>query len=246
MRIYSESMRLELEGHSLYEDGNEVKPTSRKLYEMKDVLVNPEIINDSNRNDETYFMYRAVGVEKNKELFEKHSMRYDVTLIQKYNLGKEFNKTVGHYHPIAEDGLSYPELYEFIEGKGVLLLQKRLGKGFDVKLVHVNGGDKVLVPPNYGHITINTGNGPLLMGNLVNAHFKSEYKPIADMHGGAVYVMTDGSIANNELYSAVSFEEVKKSELAEFTDRERCIYDSFLDSPDSFEYLNRPSLLKLI
>ena len=46
---------------------------------------------------------------KIQAIFDAHNIRYDVTSIEDYDLGGEFTKTLGHYHPIVENGLAYPK-----------------------------------------------------------------------------------------------------------------------------------------
>lgn len=86
----------------LFADGIEVPFSVRKVGEMKDVLFNREFIGSKNKNDILYRMYRAAGVDKNATIFSAHNIRYDVTVIENYDLGGEFTKTLGHYHPTAK------------------------------------------------------------------------------------------------------------------------------------------------
>jgi glucose-6-phosphate isomerase len=114
-------------------------------------------------------------------------------------LGSEFNKTYGHYHPL-KDGtdFTYPEVYEVISGKALYLLQK-LGKNEDeieeAYLIEVNAGEKAIMPPNFGHITINPLAIPLVMSNWVAAEFSSEYELYEKNQGGGYYI-TKSQISN--------------------------------------------------
>ena len=234
---------LELEGKTLYADGKSVGCDVRIVSQMRDVLADPSIA-DSAGSTEAYFMYRGAGVHKNEPLFRKHTMRYDVTVISGARLGHESNKTLGHYHPIATEGLSYPELYEIIRGKALMLAQRILPDGgFDVTLTEALAGDRVLVPPNYGHITINPTTEPLVMANLVNSDFKSDYAPIAAKRGGAVYAMADGSLLLNDAYRKVCITRNDRPARMPFLDKYASIYDAFVEVPDRFEFLNDPRLV---
>lgn len=243
--LNTENVKLEADGNELYEDGKRLKPGVRTLEEMKTVLLDPEYVNSSNGSQQLYFMYRAPGVERHKELFSKHKMRYDVTIIAGATLGREFNKTFGHYHAIAEQGLSYPELYEVISGDAILLMQKDLGeKGMDVRMAAASTGDRIVVPPNYGHITINTGKEQLIMSNLMSSVSESDYKPMELMRGGAVYALKDGSYVINRNYKRLSVVDLDEVEQPEFMGDAPSIYDAFIENPDSFAFLNRPSLMR--
>jgi oxalate decarboxylase/phosphoglucose isomerase-like protein (cupin superfamily) len=81
-------------------------------------------------------------------------------------------KTKGHYHPENSAGIGYPELYEVIEGVAHVLLQK---KTLDhIALAKATNSDLVIIPPGYGHVTINPSRAEtLVMANLVSTAFNS-------------------------------------------------------------------------
>jgi glucose-6-phosphate isomerase len=69
-----------------------------------------------------------------------------------------------------------------------VLLQKRDGERItDVVLVIAHEGEIVLVPPNYGHITINPTEQTLKMANWVSTKVESLYEPFEQMGGGAYF-----------------------------------------------------------
>ncbi len=236
-------LSLDLKTNKLYSDGINVTSSTRRVEELKNVLLNKNFINKNNRNDILYYMFRAAGQNKEQTIFDAHNIRYDVTLLLPYGLGGEFNKTLGHYHPLCKDNLSFPELYEVISGEVMYLFQKRNEDGhYDVKLVHAKKGDKVLVEPNYGHITINIGKDPVVMSNLVNSTFQSDYRPMEQMYGGAVYITDKKTIVLNQNYKDVSifYAEAKK---LEFLDYSKSIYDEYIAHPEHFIFLNNPEFL---
>ncbi len=227
----------------LYADGVEVPFSTRKVGEMKDVLFRPDFINEKNKNDIIYRMFRNAGVSKNQTIFDAHNIRYDVTSIEDYDLGGEFTKTLGHYHPIVENGLAYPEIYEVLFGEAVYLLQKKNENGsYEVILVHAKKGDKVIMPPNYGHISINIGGSVLVEANLVNSTFTSDYQSIKNMHGGAVYVLRKDNMVVNKEYKDVSIAH-QDAKTPEFLDQSKGLYDEYISQPKHFVFLNRPEFL---
>ncbi len=243
MRLNPGRIRLERNGAEVLEEGRKLEPSVRRMREMREVLLDPNAVNSGNENDPLYYMYRGVGMQGRGE-FEAHRIRYDVTILESRILGEELNKTLGHYHALAEKGLEYPELYEVIEGEALYILQKRLpGEEYRIRLVAAKAGDKVIMPPNYGHITVNTGKGLLVMSNLINADFKSDYKPIAEKRGGAVYVLSDRSITPNSAYGKIDIAETVQAKRIGFLN-EGSIYDQFLSAPEKFEFLSRPSILE--
>ncbi|MCD4702895.1 MAG: glucose-6-phosphate isomerase, partial [Methanosarcinaceae archaeon] len=113
-------------------------------------------------------------------------------------------KTAGHYHPfVPGTDMSYTEVYQVLEGEALYLLQKMDSKTvLDVITIRAVAGDVVLIPPNYGHITINQSNVPLKMANWVCRNFSSIYDPIRELSGGAYYLLEDGFM-KNPLYGDV-------------------------------------------
>ena len=179
--------------------GRRRDPDVRWLYDMRDVLYDQKWA-ASAENVELYYMYRDLYLSNaDRDRLIDLGIRYDITIIPPRMLGCEYVKTVGHFHPdVPGESVSYPELYEVLEGEAHYLLQKR--DLSDVAIFVASPGDKVLIPPNYGHITINASNKRLKMANFVARDFSSLYGSIGKMAGGAYYYTKDGFI-KNERYS---------------------------------------------
>ncbi len=237
----------------LFFDGVILTPDVRFLEQMADVLYDKEYAKAADPRTELYYMYRELCFEQDLQKFAARQIRHDVTVIPAMGLGKEANKTVGHYHTDARPGVSFPELYEVLAGEAHYLLMKRKkveGKLKndaleDAVLIKAKAGDKVLIPPNYGHITINPGPQTLVMANLVERNFKSDYEPIKQTRGGFVYELSDGKLAENpaflhdrkiEIVFAARHEATLAMELA----GEKTIYEEFVEKPEKFDFLARP------
>lgn len=153
----------------------------RTIREMQEVLMDKTIEGPR----DLYFMYRDVHRISDQLELEKNKLRYDVTLIKPDCLGRELMKTAGHYHPG-----SFPELYEIVAGRALCLLQKPGHADFsvieDVILAQAKAGEKIVIPPGYGHILINPGPGHLVTSNWVSSCFNSEYG-LYKKAGGAAY-----------------------------------------------------------
>lgn len=159
-------------------------PSVRTVDEMRCVLADPGCAADG----PLYVMYRdcALTPEDRTWLAEQH-VRLDLTVLPPATLGREYVKTKGHYHPENEAGIGYPELYQVLAGEAHYLLQKK--DLSDVVAVTARAGDVVVVPPGYGHVTINPGKEVLVMVNLVSTRFQSEYGFYEEKHGAAYYEM---------------------------------------------------------
>jgi glucose-6-phosphate isomerase len=182
----------------------------RKLDDMKEVVSDKRFLASANMDMELYYMFREVSKndEDAKRIKEK-GLRYDITIIPPNTLGSEFVKTAGHYHPhLPGSQMTYPELYEVLEGEAHYLLQRRdeeedIEKITDVIMVKAKEGDKVIIPPNYGHVTINPSEATLRMANWVARAFSSIYEPMRLKGGAAYFELTNGKFIKNENYDPV-------------------------------------------
>jgi glucose-6-phosphate isomerase, archaeal len=194
--------------------GKKREPDIRWLYDLRDVIYDQNWLATA-KNTELYYMYRDLFLSKaDGERLREQGVRYDITIIPPGMLGSEYVKTIGHYHPLVPgEGVTFPEIYEILEGEALYLLQKL--DLSDVVAVNASAGDKVLVPPGYGHITINRSNKILKMANFVARDFSSLYGPIKDKAGGAYYFISAGWIKNErcpesaELRSAEALDSAK-------------------------------------
>ena len=159
-------------------------PDIRRLYDLKKVLYDQEWLEKS-ENFEVYYMYRGIK--------EKNGLRYDITVIPHLMLGVEFNKTKGHYHPEK-----YGEIYQVLSGKAFYLMQKINDKKEIVDIYAVEAKEKecAIVPPGYGHVTINHGKETLEMANWIYPNFEYKYEPIEEKKGAAYYYTEKGWIKN--------------------------------------------------
>lgn len=159
------------------------KPDIRRLYDLKEVLYDQKWLKTA-PNFEVYYMYRG--------LKEKEGLRYDITVIPGNMLGKEFVKTKGHEH-IG----NYQEIYIILEGEAIFLLQRRKDEKIeDVYSIRAKAGQSIIIPPLYGHVTINPSKENLKMANWISNNCKSDYKLFKEKQGACYYYTTEGWIKN--------------------------------------------------
>lgn len=176
-------------------DGPLPEPDVRRVGDMASLLADPACPEEG----PLYFMYRDLAAGPDDRVWlQAHAIRYDITVIPARTLCGEHVKTKGHYHPHAPGGVGYPELYQVLSGEAIYLLQDRdLTTAAAVRAVE---GEAVLIPPGYGHVTINPSKRELVMANLVSNHFSSEYR-FYEEHGGAMYYLTEQGWVQNPHYS---------------------------------------------
>ncbi|MEM4246091.1 MAG: glucose-6-phosphate isomerase family protein, partial [Candidatus Bathyarchaeia archaeon] len=124
------------------------------------------------------------------------------------------------------------------------LLQKIEGsRVVDVVVVDAKEGDKVIIPPNYGHVTINPSERTLIMTNLVSTQFNPIYQPMRDVGGAAYYELKGHLFVKNERY----FNTPQIRFCRPSTELQSLggigLYSLFLKNPGMFEYLNKPLML---
>jgi glucose-6-phosphate isomerase len=230
------------DAHLVFEDGLPVVvPDVRHLQDFKDVLApNSPLVGP----EDAYFMYRDIGRDKDKVMFRRYNYRYDITIIQPGIIGRELMKTVGHYHPIVpNESITYPEVYEVLSGRAHYVCQKVDGnKVLDFFVVEALPGQKVVIPPGYGHITINPEDEPLVMSNVTADGFKSIYKPFEELHGAAYYELANFDWEQNPNYQIDTAPKwAKANEVPSFGLTEAVpLYASITTNPDDFRYLVDP------
>lgn len=223
--------------------GKTREPDIRWLFDLSEVIFDQDWLARS-ENAPLYYMYRDLSLSKaDAEKLHEQGLRYDITIIPPGMLGREYIKTAGHYHPaVPGSAVTYPELYEVLEGEALYLLQKQ--DYSDISVVSATAGDKVLVPPNYGHITINRSNKTLKMANFVARDFSSIYDPIRERHGGAYFFTTSGWMKNQRCPEAAELRRIEAPDAGSLRrlglSRSREMYP-LLREKGCLEYLTRPA-----
>ncbi len=217
-----------------------IKPALRIIGKMRQVIAFPEKECNLSYDAPTYFMYR--GIEKFGHI------RYDITRIPSLDLCGEHNKTFGHEHPKSPKGAKWPEVYEVLEGKAHFLLQKVSQLGVeDALLVDGKKGDCLLIPPGYGHVTINPGKTELVLANLVSETFSSDYSKFAQRRGACFYETIKDKLIKNPNYGE-GFN-IRKMDASKFCSSFGCFAPfkgkSLLEAAKNYEnieFLQKPEL----
>jgi len=235
--LYEKPLRIELGETELFVNGKQHKKDVRKLSEMRDVLKG-HVVLDVEGDADMYYMFRNV--------LARNGIRFDITVLSGKTVHGECNKTYGHSHPEAEEGLSFPEVYQVLDGSAVFLLQHtNRDRSVVVSMIKAEAGQVVLIPPNNGHVTINPNEGSrLVLANIVADGFESDYSEFKENHGAAFYYFPDGNVEQNANYVVKNLERPKPQE---FNKRYGffCadLLHEFEKNPEKFEFLKRPSLL---
>ncbi len=222
--------------------GRRWEPDIRRLSDMRDLLYDKEWARSAEDMD-LYYMYRDLYLSRSdRDRLKEHDLRYDITVIPPKMLGREYVKTAGHYHPcVAGTNVTYPEVYEVLEGEAMYLLQNE--SATDIVCVEALEGDKVVIPPGYGHVTINRSNKQLKMANFVCRSFSSIYEPYKRLGGAAYYYTKNGFIQNTRYENPAPLRWVEAPDeykLHRFGFSKRTEMYPLVKNPQKLEFLTKP------
>lgn len=228
-------------------------PGQRRFGDLRAVVAVPDAV-DPIANDVAYYTYRDVRLADETGL-AANGLRYDVTVTLPGDIGGEHIKTAGHYHALDISGVSWAEIYDVLAGEAAFVLQKAEGDpsgdpAVTRGVVIVAGpGDRMVIPPDFGHVTVNIGTTPLVVADLVATASNNHYQGYATRQGGAVRIMAvpgedDAFEAEwNPAYPEVDdgIEVIAAGDLAPF-EIETPLYRLGTERPDRVAFLTEPSL----
>lgn len=205
--------------------------------------------------DEPYYdFYKAIVSNETRSRFSDVNLRYDSTVILPGTAGDEFKKTAGHFHlPIPGHTYSFPETYQVINGTALFVMQKvddyKQDRPMTVKdliLAEVHAGESVVIPPDYGHCTINISDETMVFINLVSVNSHNYYDSVKNSHGMSAYVFKTADGYRIEKNPAYKFECEPKIMVSQNSEKlgllkNYPVYTQFLKKPDTFVYLNNPA-----
>jgi len=181
-------------------DGPLPKPSVRDAQDLREVLGD----RSCTATGPVYYMYRNISrSDADRRWLSEQDLRYDLTVIPPREICGEFIKTKGHYHPDNPSGIGYPEVYEVLAGMAHFLIQNR--DFSDIVMISASAGEIVVIPPGYGHVTINPSKDIVLqMANIVSTRFESDYKGYESLHGAAYFEKTEEGFVKNPAYATSS------------------------------------------
>ncbi|MBN1170481.1 glucose-6-phosphate isomerase [Candidatus Micrarchaeota archaeon] len=232
MILYETPIKIELIDNLIFVNGTQHPRDVRKLAQMKDV-----VMGNASGNEDQYYMFR--------DIYKNNKIRFDITVIPAGNIGDECPKTYGHYHPKSPGGPGYPEIYQVLNGSAIYLLQKmNSNETADVMIVDAKKGDVVLIPPDYGHVTINNGEEDLVMANLVYDGFSSSYGDFKSNRGAAYYYLKSHEIVQNTNYIINKNERIISKDLnSRYDFGAKDLLEELHSDPKKYEFLEKPGLL---
>jgi len=221
-------------------------PDIRKLEELRPVLYEKNI----RAPKELYSLFNDAGRPEARIFLRKHGLRYDLAVMPPLKLGTEYIKTIGHYHTICPGkNIPFAEVYEIVQGAAHFILQKQ--DAGDCKIVNdiiwiqARKGDRLVMPPDYAHVTINPGPEALVLSNLAAASGGHSYARIVEMGGMAFYdIECQGKpklVKNSNYKNPPQIRRVSFKSLASFgVNPDQPIYSSATSGPQKFRFITEP------
>lgn len=176
--------------------------TGRSLEVLRPFLADPDAVGPRY----PYHVYEDVMNRADQPWVTQTGLHFDIAVILPGVLGLEWMKTAGHFHrPVRNHAL--PELVEVAHGKGSILLQlmRTPDRISEIVLLRVVRGDWVVIPPGYGHVSINTASAPLILTHVRSRAMRLEYEEMARHRGAGYWIGPQGQWMNT------SYEEVPEA-----------------------------------
>lgn len=198
------------------------------------------------RNAILYRIYRNACAGADCVRFARRRLRYDLTILPPRTLADPYpTRTVGHVHRRApHQRVSYPEIYEVLEGNAIFIMENAAHTA--VRCARLSAGEKIVIPPGDGHITVNASRTqPLVVANIFTAtpdiadyaFFKSRRGPSWEPRwkSGAIIMAK-----NPRARSTAACTWVVPKLPPSIAPRNEKLYTAFLNHPAAFDFLRDP------
>lgn len=236
-------------------DGVVLRRVNRTAGELGSVLLSPGQVAPKTELYRNYLLEEAP--QDARQALTRYGLDFSLVLMPPMRVGREFVKTMGHYHPpIPCTNLGFPEVYAQLCGRLLLLLQKRCPTNLDhvedCVLVEMTPWSVITLPPDYAHVLVNASDEPGLMAGLYanQQSFKPDYTPIKNNRGLAYYVVAQGrqvGIEPNLNYASVPplrrLTELRGTPFAP-VEPNMALWQSLLRRPELYAFLSQPDAAK--
>lgn len=222
----------------------------RSFAEMRDFIAEPDATPE---RDPVYTVYREVIHAGDAERIRSTGLRYDITVIPSGHFAgrrHEFSKTAGHYHALKPGSeKTYPEVYEVLSGRAYVLLQRPHTTDASVieetYVVEAGPGDKAIILPGFGHVSINAFREPLVMANWIAGACTYDYEPYRRLHGSGYWLLegqgdTIEFEANPNYSSVAELSKLRPREVPEFGLLRTTPLYTLVHHLEKLQFLNAP------
>lgn len=196
-----------------------------------------------------YTLYNDMGDPDTRARLAAHGIRYDIGVLPPLKVGREYIKTTGHYHGSTGAQTPAAEAYEIVHGHAHFILQKQGPDDDrvveDVAWIEATAGDRMIVPPDYAHVTINPGPDTLVMANVAATACELRFDRIVRMGGMSFFNIDEGGesvfVANSNYEEVPPLREARLRDLGDAgIESSQPLYEAVADDPAGFAFITTP------
>lgn len=156
------------------------RPLARPLADLA-----PELLSPGARGpDPAAVAYPEVGEPALRASLAAAGLAYSLLVLPPGRVGREYIKTPGQREP---GGCS--RVYEALLGTALILCQRTEPAPADVVVVELEPGQKLAIPPGYGHVVINAGAQALVLASLGARSGAPDAAPFRARRGAGYYCL---------------------------------------------------------
>lgn len=213
---------------------------SRSLDALRPFLEN----SDASGPRYPYHIYDDIMMRADQEWVKQSGLQFSLTVLSPGVLHREWMKTAGHFHKPKLRMRHLPEIVEVVRGSGVMILQlmrtpDRIG---EISAVSMQRGDWMVVPPGYGHVSINTSSQPLILAHVRNREITLEYEEMARHRGAGYWLGPQGERINVNYREVPILKHYLANEIFPRPFGNEGIYRVIRRRPRAFQFLWNPEI----
>ncbi len=185
-----------------------------------------------------YHVYEDVLSRPDQAWVLQMGIEVSIAVILPGVLGSEWIKTAGHFHrPVQRREL--PELVEVAHGQGTIILQlmRTPDRVAEIVTLSVARGDWVVIPPGYGHVSINSGPKPLILTHVRSRAVHLEYEEMARHRGAGYWFGPEGHWINKSYEEVPELKQFVASRLYARPFGNESVYRAIRRQPEYFKFL---------
>ena len=222
------------------------EPKRRSIADMRTFLRDPDAGDPS---DIVYSVYRGVTSEEAQSEITQRGLLYAALVLRAGTIGAERARIRGHINShAAGTAITYPEVYEVWQGRGLLYLQSEAAPDVShIVTLEISPGSKAIVPPGWASLLVNIGDRPLVAGSWLAVECHQQHEPLEALGGMAHYVLAGADSSGYDLEPNTHYRSVPVPRNVPVQDypnfgltQDDPMFMTFRRNPDVFRFMTRP------
>jgi glucose-6-phosphate isomerase len=175
--------------------------------------------------------------ESEQKLWLARGLSYGILEVLPGLIGREWVTFPGHVHR-GPRRTSLPSVAEVMHGYGGVYLQGVGPRYRESSIVWLHPGDRIILPPGFGHAWINAGTDPFILAEVHASRTEYDFVEVARHRGMGFYFGPDGWRQNLHYRELEMVREVSAGAMAAPETPGRDLYQAALKYPDRFKLLD--------